>query len=155
MSIHDYLIEQAGKDWSSWLSGWVPPLPSAFTIWLVNSFGDIFIVMEDGSVHMLDVGSCTLVKLAEDREHFTNLLDDMDNANDWLLIPLVDRCIEAGVTLGANQCYAFKIPPLLGGKYDFDNVYRTDLSVHYGFLADLHKGTQDLPDGTPIRLVIQ
>jgi hypothetical protein len=26
--------------------------------------------------------------------------------------------------------------------------------VHYGFLADIHRQTKDLPDGTPIRVVI-
>ena len=52
----DYLIEQQGKDWADLLSGWVPPLPESFTVCMVNRFGDVFAVYDDGSVHMLDIG---------------------------------------------------------------------------------------------------
>jgi hypothetical protein len=45
-------------------------------------------------------------------------------------------------------------PPLLGGKYEIDNVEPTDLAVHYGLLADIYRQTKDLPDGTPIAAVV-
>jgi hypothetical protein len=57
MNIRDYLIEQSAKDWGELLSGWLGVLPASFTGWLVNRFGDVFAVFEDGSVHMLDVGT--------------------------------------------------------------------------------------------------
>lgn len=38
------------RDWA-WL------LPSTLTVWLINRFGDLFVVLDDGTVHMLDVGS--------------------------------------------------------------------------------------------------
>ena len=53
------------------------------------------------------------------------------------MIPLVDDCVAAGMTLAADQCYGFKIPP-----------------VHYGLLADIYKQTKDLPHGTPLKAVI-
>jgi hypothetical protein len=136
------------------LCGWAPPLPFNFTLWLVNRFADAFVVMADGTVSMLDVGAGSLQRLADNRDHFCELLDVDDNANVWLLIPLVDECVAAGMTLAANQCYGFKIPPLLGGKYEIDNVEPTGLAVHYGLLADIYKQTKDLPDGTPIKAVV-
>lgn len=155
MDINDYLIDQAGKDWGTLLRDWMPPLPPSFTLWLVNRFGDAFVVREeDCSVHMLDVGSGTLARVADSRSHFADLLDIDDNAANWLLIPLVDACRDDGMSLSASQCYGFKVPPVLGGGYEVANVEPTNLSVHYSFLADLYKQTKDLPDGTPIKAVV-
>lgn len=66
MGINDYLINQSGKDWAAFLRDWMPPLPPSFTLWLVNRFGDAFVIIdEDGSVHMLDVGAGTAVHVAD------------------------------------------------------------------------------------------
>jgi hypothetical protein len=154
MNLRDYLIDQAGKDWARLLSDWAPPLPLDFTLWLVNRFGDAFVVTEDGAVSMLDVGAGSLQRLADNRDHFCELLDVDNNANVWLMIPLVDECVAAGMILAAHQCYGFKIPPVLGGKYQIDNVAPTDLAVHYGLLADIYRQTKDLPDGTPSSAVV-
>ena len=153
MNISDYLIAQPGKDWRRLLSGWLTALPARFTLWMVNRFGDLFVVLDDGSVHMLDVGIGRLKRVAEDRSHFSALMGVGDNANNWLMIPLVDACMAAGLSLGPNQCYGYKVPPILGGEYRVGNVEPTDLSVHYGLLADLYRQTRHLPDGTPIRIV--
>lgn len=155
MNINDYLIDQTGKDWGAFLRDWMPPLPSSFTVWLVNRFGDVFVVSDhDGSVQMLDVGSGACARVADNRSHFADLLDTDDNADNWLMIPLADDCRNAGMGLGPSQCYGFKIPPVLGGKYEVANVEPTDLAVHYSFLAQVHKQTKDLPDGTPIKAVV-
>src|SRR5262245_55972369 len=143
MNINDYLIDQNGKDWAALLRDWMPPLPSSFTLWLVNRFGDAFVVSEDdGSVRMLDVGAGTLTRVAGSRSHFADLTGTHGTANTWLMIPLVEDCRRAGMPLGPSQCYGFKIPPVLGGKYELANVAPTDLAVHYSFLADIYKQTK-------------
>jgi hypothetical protein len=154
MIIHDYLVDQTGKNWPSLLGGWKDALPATFTLWLVNRFGDLFVVFDDGSVHMLDVGLGVRRRLADNRDHFAKLLEIGDNANHWLMIPLVNTCVSAGMVLGPMQCYGYKIPPILGGAYDAGNVVVFDLSTHYAFLANLYRQTKDLPDGTPFRTVV-
>jgi hypothetical protein len=56
ISIADYLIDQSGIDWPKALCSWSWLLPPEFTLWLVNRFGDLFLVLPDDTVHMLDVG---------------------------------------------------------------------------------------------------
>ena len=153
MNINDYLIDQRNKDWSQLLSGWAGTLPESFTLWLVNRFGDAFLVLDDGSVHMLDIGGGQISQVADSRDHFANSIDLDDNANNWLMIPLVDQCATALPPLGESQCYGFKVPPMLGGEYILDNIEPTDLAVHYSLLADIHRQTKDMPDGTRVRLV--
>ena len=155
MNVEDYLIDQSGKDWAELLSGWVPPLPSHFQVWCVNRFGDVFAVFDDGSVHMLDVGTGVITRVAESRDDFANKIDLGNNVNNWLMIPLVERCVSAGVVLLPNQCYGYKIPPILGGEYVIANVEPTDLSVHYSLMADICRQARGLPDGTKVRIVIK
>jgi hypothetical protein len=96
IKVNDYLIEQSGINRPAVLSGWSWLLPSKFTLWLVTRFADLFIVLPDGSVHMLDVGAGTLARVAESRDDFSIKIDEGDNANDWLMITLVDKLVAAG-----------------------------------------------------------
>ena len=150
MDVHDYLIDQEGHDWSELLSDWGWLLPQEFTLWLVNRFGDLFLVLDDGSVHMLDVGSGTLERLADSRDAFADKIDESDNAAEWLMIPLVDACVSAGLTLGPGECYGFKHPPVLGGPYEVQNTEICDMAVHYSINGQTHHQIKDLPDGTQV-----
>ena len=153
MDINDYLIDQAGQSWSELLADWNAVLPPPFTLWLVNRFGDAIVVLNDESIHLLDVGAGRSKRIADNRDHFVELLGVEDNVNDWLMCALVDRCVAAGMKPGPNQCYGYKVPPMLGGEYDAENIELTDLSVHYSLLAQLHQKTKDLADGTKIGAV--
>jgi hypothetical protein len=150
MELRDYLIDQQGKDWPDLLSDWLPALPQRFTVWLVNRFGDIFFVPDDGSVHMLDIGSGQVERVADNREDFAERIDQEDNAENWLMISLVDQCVAAGMRLDQTECYGFKRPPILGGTYDVENIEPTDLSVHFSLLGEIYWQVKGLPEGTPI-----
>jgi hypothetical protein len=118
MNLSDYLLSQDGHDWSSLLSDWTDVLPREFTIWMVNRLGDLVVVVPDGSVHWLEVGIGSLKRLADNRERFVTAIDEGDNASQWLAVPLVDACVASGMSLEADQCYGFKVPPMLGGAYE-------------------------------------
>lgn len=152
MKLDDYLIDQSGYDWSSLLQDLGSLLPRDFTLWMVNRFGELFIIPKDGSVHMVDVGGGKIERIANDREDFAERIDVADNANQWLMIPLVDECFSAGLVLRHGQCYSFKQPPLLGGDYTIDNVEVSDLAIHYSILGQIYEQTKDLPDGTSVNV---
>lgn len=154
MNIKDYLLEQAGHDWVSLLAGWGDLLPADFTLWMVNRLGELILVFKDGSVHMMEPGRGVLSRLADSQAQFVELIDKGNRANEWLAIELVDACVARGMRLQPNQCYGFKVPPMLGGEYTVENLEPTDLEVHYSILADIHRQTKDLPEGTPVRIVV-
>ncbi|HKE96163.1 MAG TPA: DUF1851 domain-containing protein [Povalibacter sp.] len=141
MNIHDYLIAPSGINWTRLLQDWTPPLPSGVTVWLVNRFGDVVVVSPQGTVHRLDVTAGTYTEIARSREHFAQLLDVAGNAEAWLRVALVDACRKAGTNLSPGQCYGFKVPPTLGGKYEVANIVPTALDTHYSFQAYVCKQT--------------
>jgi hypothetical protein len=71
------------------------------------------------------------------RDQFAESLDIDDNANNWLMIPLVDQLVAAGMTFAPDRCYGFTIPPVLGGAYDLDNVQ--GLAERYLLMADVYR----------------
>ena len=139
MNILDYLIAPDGLDWDKLLSFWVPPLPPHFNIWLVNRLGEVFAVAEDGAILYLDVGMGTCNPVASDQSQFAKLLDTDNNADRLLRIGLVNDCRRAGMTLKPFECYGFKLPPTLGGRYDVTNLVPTNLLVHYSYQAYICK----------------
>jgi hypothetical protein len=154
-SVHDYLLDQQGVDWATALGGWSWLLPPRFTVWLVNRFCDLFIVPPDGSVHMLDVGAGSLTRLAESRDDFRRKIDEGDNANDWLMIPLVNKLVSAGMRLQAGQCYGFKTPPVLGGEYTVENCAVLPIGDYLGAYASIHEQLRDVSDGSQVVLRVE
>jgi hypothetical protein len=154
ISLTDYLIDQGGIDWPSVLASWSWLLPPQFDLWLVNRFADLFLVLPDGTVHMLDVGSGTLTKLADSRDDFTAQLDEDDNANEWLMIPLVDKMVAAGVVLQPGECYGLKTPPVLGGDYAVENAGSLPVWDYLGACGSIHEQLRDVPDGAQVVLKV-
>jgi hypothetical protein len=154
LSVHDYLIDHAGFDWPQLLAGWARLLPREFTVLLMNRFGDLFLVYSDGTVHMLDVGGSTVDCVAASRDDFWTRINQDDNANQWLMIPLVDKLVAAGLTLGPGQCYGYKLPPVLGGTYSVENTAMLPITEHLAFSADLHEQLGSVPDGEQVILEV-
>jgi hypothetical protein len=153
MDVMDYLIDLEGKDWEELLSGWRFLLPKSFNVWLVNRVGDVFAVFEDESVHMLDVGRGSIERVADNCDEFITRIDQDDHGNTWMMVSLVNACVKAGMKIGPNQCYGFKIPPMLGGTYEVENMEPTDLSVHYHLLGEIYEQTKDLPRGIKVKRI--
>jgi len=150
MDIRDFAIDIEGKDWPRLLEPWMKYLPSSFELWFVSRFGDPFIVLDDGSVALLDVGRGAFERLAASREEFIARIEDVANADSWLLLPLVERCVAAGIVLGPDQCYGYKVPPMLGGEYAASNIEPTTLETHYALLGQVWDQVKDLPPGTKV-----
>ena len=139
MNINDYLITEAGIDWVRLLGDWIPPLPARFNVWLINRLGEPIVVDPHGAVVRLDVGMGSCLELGRSREEFAQRLDTGDNANQWLRIRLVDECRHAGMTLKPFECYGFRMPPTLGGRYEVANLRPTRLDVHFSYQAYICK----------------
>ena len=152
VTVHDYLIDHVDIDWAIVLRPWHWLLPEEFTVWLVNCFGDLFLVFDDGTVHMFDVGGGRVTQIARDRDDFLNLIDEGDNANQWLMIPLIDRLVAADVVLKPGYCYGYRQPPVLGGDYTVENTVVIPIAEHYSFHATIHEQIKDLPDGSQVTI---
>ncbi|MBL8204395.1 MAG: DUF1851 domain-containing protein [Blastocatellia bacterium] len=155
MLLADYIIDHQNIDWGTILADWAWLLPEELTVWLMNCYGDLFLIFDDGSIHLLDVGAGTIERLADDKDDFCQKIDEGNNANQWLMIPLVDRLVEAGNLLSEGCCYSFVISPVLGGQYSVENTATLSIVEHYSLYASIHQQIEDLPNGTTVKLTVQ
>ncbi|WP_414665146.1 T6SS immunity protein Tdi1 domain-containing protein [Horticoccus sp. 23ND18S-11] len=150
MNLHDYIIDHSSFDWQKLVANWHWRLPPQFTTWLVNRFGDLFLKTDDGKIHVLRLDDGSLRCLAASRDQFCDLLDQGNNANDWLMIPLVDRLVAAGKTLRQGECYAFVQIPILGGDYVVENIVVRTAEFQFAALGLMFEQLEDVPDGTNV-----
>lgn len=151
-SIQNYIIDHREMDWDVILEPWQWMLPDSYTIWLMNRFGDLFLILEDGVVVMLDSGMGKVEEVAETQTKFCDLCEDPENLSDYFAIPLVDGLAEAGTTLAAGQCFTFRHPPVTGGEYLIENCAVTDIANHFAGYGAIHEQVRDLPDGQEVEI---
>jgi hypothetical protein len=70
---------------------------------------------------------------------FASMYDQWCNANG----PIVDR----------TKCASWKVPLVLGGKNEVDNLDLADVDVHLAITGQIIEKTRDPPPGTPISSV--
>jgi hypothetical protein len=155
MSINDYLIDHQSFDWAMLLSDWHWLLPAEFSVWLMNRFGDLVLIADEGAILFFDVGAGTIERVADNKEDFGQKLDVGDNANIWLMIPLIDQLNATGLQLNEGHCYSFLTPPILGGEYSVENTVTLPITEHYGVYASIHDQIKDLPDGTRVIIKVK
>jgi hypothetical protein len=132
------------KEWR-WLVG--PRLQ----LWLVTKAGDALLRdPEDGSVHFLNTISATIERVAESDAEFELFVAEEDNAREWLLTPLVDELALRGTSPGTDQCFHFKIPPVLGGVARPENMVVIGLTDRFGGMGQVMRQINDLPEGTQV-----
>jgi hypothetical protein len=152
----EYLLAHEGFDWPCILADWRWLLPQGeFAVVLMSRYGDLFLELEEGSVHMLDSGNGCLEKVADNVQHFWRRIGEDQSANNWLMIPLVDRLVASGKLLDPGYCYSFIIPPVLGGGYTVENTASLKVQEHFGVYASIHEQMKELPDGSAVRLRVK
>lgn len=121
----------------------------------MNRFGDLYLKTDDGKIHVLSLDDGSLRCLANSNDEFCDKIDAGETANDWFMIPLVDRLVAAGKTLGPGECYAFVQIPLIGGDYTIENVEVRTVEFQHAALGPIFEQMADLPDGTAVEFKIR
>jgi hypothetical protein len=150
MNAGDYFLPLAAD--AADLHAWSSILPPRPRVLRTNLFGDAFLVDGSGAVHLLERGAGSIMQVAISEEQFWRDLEV--DAEGWQLRPLADKCRASAKMLGEDQCYAFMIPPLLGGDYVAANVWVAPWREWFSLTADLFAQAKTLPDGTAISLKV-
>ena len=54
--------------------------------------------------------------------------------------------------LNEEECYAFIVPPVLGGGYTVENVWVAPRREWFSVTADLFQQIKNLPDGSHVKI---
>lgn len=143
-------IDLAETNCERLLADWRWLVPVDYVPIEITLFGDWLLESPDGAIHFLDLVGGTLTQIASDRIEFDGLKQEPENCDQWYIYELALLCHNAGIRPKRNQCLGYRLPPVVGGELTVDNIEVTDLAVHQCLLGQIHRQTQDLPEGTII-----
>jgi hypothetical protein len=73
-----------------------------------------------------------------------------EKRTEWFLDGFVFHCDAEGLRLGLGECYGWRIHPMIGGKFEFENIQIFSLSVYESLMGQLLPRWKQLPPGQPI-----
>lgn len=143
-----WLIDKSKVAFMSWISG-----PSKLPI-LVTAAGDVFVQDRfTKSVHFLDVTQGSLSLAASSLDEFKELLKDRQFVERYFSVEMINALRKVGLSLTGKQIFSYKVPPVLGGEFEVENIEATDISVHFSIAGQIHRQVANLPVGTPINRI--
>lgn len=112
-------------------------------------FGDVFFRSDDGWWY-LDTLEGTLSQRWPTQEELDSELAMEEGQDRYLLGGLARSARDRGIVLEPQQVYDFRVPPVLGGALDVENIAAVDFVVAVNIAGQLHDQVRELPPGTPI-----
>lgn len=143
ITVSDEDVRGALENWN-----WLPL--AGLTVCAVSSFGEVFFQNADGVVFQIDTIEGKLSKVSDSVSDFKKLLMLEEERDKLLFAGFVYSMKRNGFFLESGECYDFKIPPILGGEFNIDNIEKTSFVVKLGIAGQIHRQVKDLPDGTEI-----
>lgn len=135
---------EALSSWA-WLEGLDGMTPA-----LTNVFGDVFLQGQDGSFSFLDTVRGRLDRVWSDAAALQADVNTPKVQDEYLMIGLAHAADAAGLTPGDGQVLSFKVPPVLGGALDVENLELADFVVAVNIAGQIHRQVKAFPPGTPI-----
>ena len=129
--------------------------PQALTVIDKNAFGDLFLMDETGSIHLLNVGSGQFTVIAESISDFMERARTPEMKEEWFEESTARLAEGCGLVPGREQCIGFSTPVVFAEGGGLESAYVADLYDHVGYLGDVHRQIATVPDGDKVRLVVR
>lgn len=151
----DLTIALEGLDVEDLLREWRWLVPMTHKPVQITKFGDWFFADPEGIVFMLDLIEGKLCKVASSVKEFNDLKNTPEKHTEWFLDGFVFRCAAGGLNLNPGQCYGWRIHPMIGGKFEFENIQVFSLRVYQSLMGQMFRQYKQLKPGDkipPIRI---
>jgi hypothetical protein len=144
-----YFIEPSANDLSRALESWSwLPIQGKQPI-LVSAFADVFFSSPDG-IWFLDTLEGKLKNICSTRTELETILSTSEGQDLYFLSSFIDRAVREGLALSDEQCFDFKLHPIVGGAIDYPNIERTGFVVALHIRGQLHEQVRHMAPGTKI-----
>ena len=143
----DDLVGQVQDAW-----GWTGI--EAARVALQNDFGNL--VVEDISGRFWRICpeelSCEII--ASDPKHYDEVLSSAEFQDDFGMEPLLLAARRALGPLVDEKKYCLKLPPVLGGSYETDNISTISLNELIAYSGYIAQQIKNLPDDAAVELKV-
>jgi len=126
---------------------WLWLIPSTVSILAVTKFGDLLFRSDDERIVFLDTLDGSLSDLGCYEKEIINSDHFFESHRDLLSVDRCCVCAERGMKLEAGQCFGWKVHPMLGGKFEFENIGRFSVRVYEAITGQLARQMYAKPQG--------
>ena len=152
--INDYIVPLDNLDLNKVLSEWHWLTGHDKKIVALTKSGDLLLNGDNDDFYFLDLGNGDLSLIEGKYQDFLSSELPSEIIDEILFTSVVDELVSSGLILKPNQVYSYTTLPILGGKYDSQNMYPLDLYEYYTLMGEIHFKLKDLPDGTNVKIVV-
>lgn len=135
------LVQVPPEEWHRLLADWSWLVPGTFSPMAATLFGDAFLVGNQGEVQFLDAVQGQLTPVAESEEAFQQQLQT-GKWRELLRADLAEQLWAKGLCPREDECYGYRIPPILGGNVIPGNIQVFSRLVYMSTQGQLHRQFQ-------------
>lgn len=145
---NDLTIDLKELDIDQLLKFWRWLVPREYKPIQMTKFGDWFFIDSKNKIWMLDLVEGSLNQILNSIEEYNSIKNNDDKRNDWFLENFVLRCVSEGLILKQNECYGWKIHPIIGGHFEFENIKKYSLYIYQSLIAQLFQQRQKIKNSS-------
>jgi len=120
----------------------------------VSKFGNVVFADPAGRYWRICPEELECKVIAESREAYERLANDLEFRQDWEMARLLDMAEAKYGTQPVHRCFCLKMPGALGGAYEIDNIGTVGICELIRFAGDVAKQIKDLPPGSRVEFKI-
>jgi hypothetical protein len=137
--VRPFMVEASHYNIERLLESWRWLVPTSETPLLVSGMGDIVCGRPDGSIAQLDILEGNYKAIAQSAVEFNTLKSSEAWLNkhfsaEWFVIAR-----NRGLVPAIQECLGWKVAPIIGGKFAFDNLAVFDMDVYQSLQGQLHR----------------
>lgn len=139
------ILKQINKNWN-WLG------ICAVEVLDQNKFGNILFRNQDGTIWRIIPESPECLTIAKTETEYKALIEDSEFQADWRMDNLVKMGEKEFGELVEGMTFCLKIPAILGGHFDLDNMGTIPQSEQIRLSGDIARQISGMPEGTKVKL---
>jgi hypothetical protein len=116
----------------------------------INPFGNVIVKDTFGKYWRICPEELKAEIIADSDDAFKGVRNSKDFLVDWEMKNLVNAARKHFGSLDESRCFCLKMPGVLGGRYDLDNIGTISVLEVIKFSGDAAQQIKDLPDGTKV-----
>src|SRR5450830_925122 len=123
-----YFISPDSKTLSDALDAWKWIGLAGKTPIRVTAFADVFFSAIDG-IWFLDTIEGKLIRVSGSEIELDQMLETLENKDHYLLAGFIERAETENNELNGDECYDFKLHPIVGGSITYENIEKRSFLV--------------------------
>jgi hypothetical protein len=145
---HRDILTAINNDWS-----WTAVL--AEEIIMQNDFGNIIFRTKENEFWRICPEELYCKKIASNQQEFADIQNDSEFIEDWEMKNLLIQVNSVVGDLKENEKYCLKVPAVLGGSYNIENIGKISFLELIAFSGNTANRIKNFPDGTKLKISIK